>query len=878
MAGRPSGTVTFLFTDIEGSTRRWQDDAQSMRAMLVEHDAILRSVIDKHDGHLFKHTGDGVAAAFASAADAVEAAVDAQQRLADVLPVRMGLHTGEAEMRDGDYFGATLNRCARLMGIAHGRQVVCSDATAGLVRDRDDLFDLGEHRLRDLSRPERVWQVGHGDFAALRSLDTAATNLPVQPTALVGRRALIAELCELVERQPLVTLTGVGGVGKTRLAVEAGAELLPRFRDGVWVVELAPLAHDELVLATIADALGVAAQTGEPLATTLVSRLRSKQLLMIIDNCEHVLGPVARLVERLAASAPDVRILATSREPLGVAAERVRAVPPLAEATEAVDLFLDRAAQAGAIIEHPEQRRAIGEICVRLDGIPLAIELAAARARMMAPTQIAERLDQRFRLLTGGGRTAVERHRTLQAAVSWSYELLDDAERFVFERLSTLSGSFDLDAAEAIAAGGAVESFEVLDALGHLVDKSMVLTVSSPTGIRYRLLETLRQFAADRLADRPDASEVQGRHAIYWRDRAVASGRATGGTDQQAVLDAIDADFDNYRTAFAHLLSTGRVNEAASGVLALYAYWQIRRPREGMRWHEQLLVHHDLAPMLRVHALGYAAQTEAQSLGDTVAAERYALDAVRCAEEAGVDAPWGALQAMMFVAAYHGDRDGCERWYERCHQVTANSGHRYRLLVTEATRYMLPGGDLAAMVEHFERLGREVRDHGDPLLVCLCALGHAHVLYDAGQLRRSREVARSALDPRAGASAHCGALNFAATIDLLDGDVASARAAAAEALSVALCEGFTPQLLASATVAAAVAALAGDPGTAATILAGVTRHGGTLPFISVSSVEACRALARKAIDASAGDRGAALGHGDVATLDDLAALALEALA
>ena len=297
-------------------------------------------------------------------------------------------------MRDGDYFGATLNRCARLVSIGHGGQVVCSESTASLVRERDDLRDLGQHRLRDLSRVERVWQVGGGEFSALRSLENSPTNLPLQSSSFVGRADEVEAIAALLGGHRLVTLTGVGGVGKTRLALEVGAELLPRFADGVWLVELAPLAHDEMVLATIAEVLGVAAQTGEPLATTLVSRLKAKQLLVIIDNCEHVLGPVARFVDRLASSAPGVRVLATSREPLGITAERVQAVPPLAEGT-AVELFIDRATQAGATFDD-SQRRAISDICVRLDGIPLAIELAAARARVMTPSQIAERLDQRW--------------------------------------------------------------------------------------------------------------------------------------------------------------------------------------------------------------------------------------------------------------------------------------------------------------------------------------------------------------------------------------------------------------------------------------------------------------------------------------------------
>ncbi len=313
MESPPTGTVTFLFTDIEGSTRRWQDEPEAKRALLVEHDAILRDVIDKRHGHLFKHTGDGVAAVFASAADAVNAAVDAQARLHAVLPVRMGLHTGEAELRDGDYFGSTLNRCARLMGVAHGGQIVCSAVTAELVRDRDDLRDLGEHRLRDLSRAERVWQVGGGAFAALRSMEHHATNLPLQSSSFVGRAREVDSVVKLLADDLLVTLTGVGGVGKTRLALAVGAEVLPRFANGVWVVELALIAHEDMVLATLGEVLGIAPQTGEPLATTLVNRLRTKEMLLIIDNCEHVLGPVASFVDRLTTSAPGVRVLATSR-------------------------------------------------------------------------------------------------------------------------------------------------------------------------------------------------------------------------------------------------------------------------------------------------------------------------------------------------------------------------------------------------------------------------------------------------------------------------------------------------------------------------------------------------------------------------------------
>jgi len=304
--GLPSGTVTFLFTDIEGSTALWEAAPEAMREALERHDSILNGAIESHEGAVFSTGGDGVAAVFARAADALAAANAAQAALAGVewqtpvpLRVRMGVHTGEATERDGDYFGAPVNRAARLMAAGHGGQVLVSATTAGLVGTAG-LTDLGEHQLRDLSEPQRVFQVGAGRFPPLRTLDVALTNLPVQPTSLIGRQPLIAELAELVEHCPLVTLTGVGGVGKTRLAVEVGAELLPKFPDGVWVVELAPIAHDEMVVPTVAEVLSVATQTGEPLVTTVVSRLRTRRLLVIMDNCEHVLSPVARLADRIA--------------------------------------------------------------------------------------------------------------------------------------------------------------------------------------------------------------------------------------------------------------------------------------------------------------------------------------------------------------------------------------------------------------------------------------------------------------------------------------------------------------------------------------------------------------------------------------------------
>jgi hypothetical protein len=555
-------------------------------------------------------------------------------------------------------------------------------------------------------------------------------------------------------------------------------------------------------------------------------------------------------------------------------------VSPLAGGTEAVELFIDRATQAGATFDE-SQRRAIGEICVRLDGIPLAIELAAARARMMSPSQIADRLDQRFRLLTGGGRTAVERHRTLQATVSWSYELLDGTERAVFQRLSTLAGSFDLDAAEAIGAGGIVEGFEVLDAVGHLVDKSMVLTVPNPTGVRYRLLETLRQFATDRLADQPDATEVQDRHALYWRDRAVALGRATGGTDQNVLLDAIDADLDNYRTAFAYLLSAGRVNDAARGVLALVPYWQIRRTREGLRWYQQLLTYHNLDSHRRLRALSAAARAQS-STGDVLAGERSGTEAVQLAETVGVDAPWGAFEALMVAAAQRQDAAAYRRWWERGHQVVLAGGQPYLRLLVEAQQGLVPGAwDDDELIEHHERLQQEVRRHGDPMLMFLSANTFAGVLHHAGHTERARDMAHSAVDPgrRAGPISLCAALIAAAVVDVLnrDTDDTRARASAAEALRIARDEGLTLCAFCGVVVAAALAAQGNDIERSAALLAGLSRHGDPIGISGDPLTHFCRVHTQTVVDAHPGDLTAAQRRGDSMTLDDLLSYALDTL-
>ncbi|MFI5508699.1 ATP-binding protein [Mycobacterium sp. NPDC051804] len=423
----PSGVVTFLFTDIEGSTRRWEEDADGMRVALATHDKALRSAIEAHDGFVFSHSGDGVAAAFASPMSAVGAAVDAQRELQ--LPVRMGIATGEAELRDNDYFGTVLNRAARLMAAGHGGQILLADSTASLVNGVQ-LVDLGPRRLRDLPNPLNVFQVqaeGLGtDFPPLRTLDATPGNLRRAASAFIGRDTEVAEIAALLRSRRLVTLTGVGGVGKTRLAVEVAAQLAGEFADGIWVFELAAVSDPTVVPEAVAAVLGITQQPGQTMTESVATALDGRVRLLLFDNCEHVIDAVGDLTEAILATSATVKILATGREGLALADEQVWPVRSL-DVDAAVNLFTERARHVApaAVFDDAD---VVAEICQRLDGIPLAIELAASRTSSMAPNEIRDHLDHRFKLLVGS-RRALGRHQTLRHAVAWSYELLSDTER-----------------------------------------------------------------------------------------------------------------------------------------------------------------------------------------------------------------------------------------------------------------------------------------------------------------------------------------------------------------------------------------------------------------------------------------------------------------
>jgi predicted ATPase/class 3 adenylate cyclase len=559
----PTGTVTFLFTDLESSTRLWEEQPAAMRAALARHDEILRRAVERHGGYVVKTTGDGVHAAFATARDALDAAAAGQVDLAEAnwgttapLRVRMGVHTGEAQLREGDYYGAALNRAARLTAVAHGGQVVCSQATTDLVRDAlpegTALVDLGEHRLRDLSRPERVFQLtapGLRDaFPRLQSVDVSQTNLPVQVTSFVGRAEEVHSIEELLERHRIVTLAGIGGVGKTRLASQVAGQLLDHYRDGVWLVELATVEPPRLV-AVMAAALGVDMRAGgTTLEAALLEHLTSREALLILDNAEHLIREARRVAELILHETTGVSLLVTSREGLRVTGEQLFSVPSL-EDDAAIRLFGERAAGFVSGFELKDRDvDAVAALCDRLDGIPLAIELAAARVSMFSIDDLTKRVSQRFRLLTGG-RGVIERHQTLRAAIDWSYDLLTAEERLALARASVFAGGCTLEAAEAVLADGDVGAEDVLDLVSGLIDKSLLIVDRTRSETRYDMLETVRQYAEDRLVDSGEAEAVRTRHARWYAGFARSAGRGLYSSDEAAWLERLGSEMNNLQVA-----------------------------------------------------------------------------------------------------------------------------------------------------------------------------------------------------------------------------------------------------------------------------------------------------------------------------------------
>lgn len=697
MTGQATGVVTFLFTDIEGSTRIWEQEPEAMKADLARHDHLLTTIIEDHRGHLFKHTGDGVLAVFETPSQAMEAAAAAQIAMVNEpwktgseLRARMAVHTGEAEERNGDFFGSAVNRAARLLDAAHGGQVLVSESAAGLVQDSmaagTVLVDLGEHRLKDLAHAERIYQLSHRDleteFPSLRSLEALPNNLPVQLTSFVGRENQLAEVKALLDDHRLVTLTGVGGVGKTRLALQAGADLLDGYRHGVWLVELAPLTEPDLLAKTIASALSIREDPNRPIADTLVDYLEERHALVILDNCEHLIEPVARLADRLLRSCPLLHILATSREGLAISGERLWQVPVLASpgeieahdrlpGYEAVQLFLDRAKAVRPDFELTEENAdAVAEICRRLDGIALAIELAAARLRVFSVQQVADRLDDRFRLLTGGSRTALPRQRTLAATMDWSFGLLSAEAQTLLQRLSVFQGGFTYAAAEAVCSNTQVPEADVLDLLTELVEESLLL-VEQGLEMRYRTLETVRQYAQDKLIATGEADQIRLSHAEFILDMAQRGEAGLLGKDQSLWVQTLQEERGNVRAALAWARDAGRSDLGLQIARWMGRFWWQHGPfPEGRRWLELMLSDGPEEPSSdRAEALRWTAML-ALHQGDLDDADVLAKRAYDTYDAAGDETGLGlGMIAMAFVASGRGDVDGAVAKYQQALEV-----------------------------------------------------------------------------------------------------------------------------------------------------------------------------------------------------------------
>jgi predicted ATPase/class 3 adenylate cyclase len=704
----PSGTVTFLFTDIEGSSRLWERCPDAMRLALIRHEDLLRSAIERHNGYVFKTVGDAFCAAFPTALDALNAAIAIHLTLLDEpwgetgpIQVRIGLHTGAAEERDNDYFGPTLNRVARLHGIGHGQQTLLSQATYELVQDSlpADLHpgDLGMHRLRDLATPEHVWHLTHPslpqEFPPLKSLDYLPTNLPAQITSFIGREKEMEEIKTLMQKTRLLTLTGSGGCGKTRLALQVAAEILEQYADGVWLVELAALSDPSLVAQTVAEGLRIREVPSEPITQTLLSYLKDKQMLLVLDNCEHLLDTTARLVDAVLKSCSQVSVLASSREALGVGGESAYRVPSLSVPDlkqthtprslsdyDSVRLFLERAVPAKSdFAVTPHNAAAVASVCRRLDGIPLAIELAAVRVRAMPVEQIEARLDSRFRLLVGGLRTALPRQQTLRALIDWSYDLLNPQEQRLLCRLSVFADGWTLEAAETVCSGAGIEQWEALDLLTSLVDKSLTVYEEREGKPRYRLLETVRQYGGDLLVESGENGEVWTRHRDYYLAFAEEAQAKLSGAEPAVWLQRLEEEHENLRAALAWSLSANGAVEGLRLCGALQQFWWTRQYlAEGRKWCERALGKAGSEPPTpeRAQVLNGAAGL-AYVQGDYAAARAYNEASLAIRREIGDT--WGiaaSLNNLGLVAFDLGDFAAARTAYEESLAILREMGDR----------------------------------------------------------------------------------------------------------------------------------------------------------------------------------------------------------
>ncbi len=847
----PTGTVTFLFTDIEGSTQRWDRDRATMQEAVRRHDAILRAAITEHGGHVFKTMGDAFCCAFARPEDAIAAIASVQRAIAaenfsavDGLRVRAALHTGTADERNGDYFGPAVNRVARLMSIGHGGQILISGVTRDLARSDlpagTTLVDLGSQRLQDLAEPEHVWQLIiaglPNEFPPLRSPEALPNNLPIARTSFVGREQDVAQVKELLGCHRLLSLVGSGGVGKTRLAIQLGAELLDRYPDGVWFVDFAAITDPELVSSVVARALGMSQQAGRRIDEAIPYWLKRKKLLLILDNCEHVLEPVAALAASMLNKAAAVRILTTSRQALNIAGETVHRVPSLAIPERAANLQLDDAQHYGAVALFVDRARAadtrfaltddtvsiVAEICRRLDGIPLAIELAAARVKVLSITNLAQRLNERFKILTGGSRDALPRQKTLSALIDWSYGLLTPQEQLLFTRLGIFAGGFSLDAVSAVCGGEGLHEIDSFDLLTSLTDKSLVVADTSGEHERYRLLESTNAYALEKLA-LAERDRLARCHAEYYRIQAEAAGERYGMSSQFAWVAGVELELDNYRAALEWALMRGSdalVGAAIAG--ALSALWDAAGLAvEGRYWMGLALERLSAAEHPRIAAmLWYALSGLSSGKRKHDAVER----SMQLYESVG-DARWAArAQSQLAFALYQMGRvdEARDEIARALARLRACGDQRDVAMVLNAQASIAwTCGDLHAARELFAQALAAWNALGDEAGAALVLSNTAELEFAEGRPEQALRLGSEALaidvrgkDAQRVATGH---INSAAYCIALD-DLTSARASVREGLRCARQAGAEELIAVSLQHLALLSGLAGNGQRAAALL------------------------------------------------------------
>ena len=851
--------MTLLFTDIEGGVRLWEADRDAMAAASARHDHIVREQIEASGGHVFKTVGEAHRAVFADPVAALSSAVAIQRAVgaepwASSLPIGvcMALHSGACAERDGDYVGPVVNRTARLLDIGHGGQVLVTAATFALLADRlpggIGLQDLGEQRLKDLGRAERVFQVtGSGlayGFGVLRSLDDPALrhNLPSQATSFVGRTVELTELRALVSGgSRLITIAGPGGIGKSRLALQVAADVLDGNGDGVWLVELAPVAEPELVTRTAATALRVSEAPGQRMLDTLIDAIGDRDLLLILDNAEQVLGAVAELADAVIRSCPRVCLLVTSREPLGISGEHVFRVPGLAvppadlaapdrlAAFESVQLFAEHAAlHRRDFIVDDASAAAVAAICVRLDGIPLALELAAARLGSLSVSEINARLDQRFRLLTTGNRTALPRHQTLRALMDWSYDLLSSEEQIVFDRLSVFAGGWTLDAAEAVARGGDVAEWQVLDLLAALVGKSLVQAEVIHSSTRYRLLETMRHYGAERLALRAGSELQDARvaHRDHYLSLVETAATRLRGPDEHRWLDKIEAEFDNIRAALAFSIADPDSAEPGLRLATELKWFCYMRGHSGeiIEALSVLLARPDARQPTRCRARALAATCHLlNNSGRNPVIPSMAEEAITIARGLADDFVAGdALCALCWFTFLAGDLPAALAMIDEAVALARSAGKPHLLTTALGHRAAFKGeaGDLDAATADQQEVLALARAAGDNyvLVITLVNLGLDQI--GAGELQAAVASLQEALRVAEAHGYQHLAAGVAANLGfayLMGADAAGARRLLIGVLDTARATGEKAFVHVAILGLALVASADGDPAVAATL-------------------------------------------------------------